>query len=451
MITGRFSKLASTNAGGARGRRAEGGGRAAGDPGSSLNGFGVRRGRRPKAALVGLLAGGLVLAACSSSSGSASGAGSGSKSAAKSPVTIGASLSLTGDFSAQGVSFQHGYTVWEHYINAHGGLGASHGKIKIVSEDDQGLAGPSVLAMKQLVSVNHAVAILTAYNDPPLAQYKVGEQLGVSVTNVGGNDPAIPNHPNLYSTASIFTGEEVVAFSYAKAKLGIKSVGILNANNYTTYDIQRFNKIASKIFGASHVTAVTIDATQNDFTSQLQQLQAAKPELISPMSSGTLTLSIAQEMTNLKMTQKVGGISGMLTTPSNIVTQPAWAGAFAGVAVQPPASWLNAAAEKATKSPANVYDEFSANGVYLIADAINALLKAGKKVTGTAINTTIRGFCAKGTKLAGAGLSFTMLPSHVVSLGYQVQGIAKNGSGKIITLQNLTPAQVAAELKAAGA
>ena len=150
-----------------------------------------------------------------------------------------------------------------------------------------------------------------------------------------------------------------MAFSYAKAKLGIKSVGILNANNYTTYDISQFNKFASNIFGPSNVTAVTIDATQTDFTSQLQQLQAAKPDMISPMSSGTLTLSIAQEMTNLKMTQKVGGISGMLSTPSNIVTQPAWSGAFAGVAVQPPAGWLNAAVMKASKSPANVYHEFS--------------------------------------------------------------------------------------------
>lgn len=374
-------------------------------------------------------------------------------SATSAPKTyvIGATLPLTGSGAPYGQLFLFGLQQAANYINAHGGVGAKHAKLKIVSLDDQGLAGPSVIAMKQLVSVNHAVAIITAYNDPPLAQYKLGVQLHVPVINVGGNDPAIPNHPNLYSTASIFTGEEVVAFTYAKAKLGLKSVGILNANNYTTYDINDFNKIAAKIFGASHVSAVTIDATQNDFTTQLQQLQASNPQLISPMSSGTLTLSIAQEMTNLKMTQKVGGISGMLTTPSNIVTQPAWAGAFAGVAVQPPAKWLNAAVEKASKTPANVYHEFSANGIYLVADAINAILKAGGSATGKNINTAIAAYCKKGTKLAGAGLTFQMLPSHVVSLGYQVQGIAKDGSGKITTLQTLTPAQVATELKAAGA
>ncbi len=364
---------------------------------------------------------------------------------------IGATLPLTGSGAPYGQLFLFGLQTAAKYINAHGGVGTDHAKLSIVSEDDQGLAGPSVLAMKQLVSVDHAVAIITAYNDPPLAQYKVGEQLGVPVINVGGNDPEIPNHPNLYSTASIFTSEEVVAFTYAKEKLGLKSVGILNANNYTTFDINKFNTIADNIFGSSNVTAVTIDATQNDFTSQLQQLQAANPALISPMSSGTLTLSIAQEMTNLKMTQLVGGISGMLSTPSNIVTQPAWEGAFAGSAVQPAASWLNAAVEKASKTPANVYHEFSANGIYLVADAINAIAKARGMVDGKNINAAIEAFCTKGTPLAGAGLTFKMLPSHVVSLGFEVLGIAKDGSGTISTLETLTPAQVAAESKAAGA
>jgi ABC-type branched-subunit amino acid transport system substrate-binding protein len=373
----------------------------------------------------------------------------GAGAAAKKTYTIGATLPLTGSGAPYGQLFLFGINQAASYINSHGGVGAKHAQLKVVALDDQGLAGPAVIDTKQLVNVNHAIAILTAYNDPPLAQYKVGNQLGVPIINVGGNDPAIPNHTNLYSTASIFTGEEVVAFTYAKAKLGLKSVGILNANNYTTYDINAFNKFASNIFGASNVHAVTIDATQNDFTTQLQTLQASKPDIISPMSSGTLTLSIAQEMTQLKMTQKVGGISGMLTTPANIVNEPAWLGAFAGVAVQPPAGWLNAAVLKASKSPANVYHEFSANGTYLVADAINAIISAKGKVTGKNVNSAIAKFCKKGTKLNGAGLTFVMLPSHVVSLGYVVQGIGAGGA--ISTLQTLTSAQVAAELKAAGA
>ena len=47
----------------------------------------------------------MVLAACSSSGNS----NSSSSSSNKSPILIGTSLSLTGDFSADGQAFQRGY------------------------------------------------------------------------------------------------------------------------------------------------------------------------------------------------------------------------------------------------------------------------------------------------------------------------------------------------------
>jgi len=59
----------------------------------------------------------MVLAACSSSGGGSSGNGS-----SKSPILIGTSLSLTGDFSADGLAFQRGYQLWASYVNSHGGL-----------------------------------------------------------------------------------------------------------------------------------------------------------------------------------------------------------------------------------------------------------------------------------------------------------------------------------------
>jgi branched-chain amino acid transport system substrate-binding protein len=61
----------------------------------------------------------MVVAACSSSG---SGSASGSSSASTSPIMIGTSLSLTGDFSADGQAFQRGYELWESYVNSHGGL-----------------------------------------------------------------------------------------------------------------------------------------------------------------------------------------------------------------------------------------------------------------------------------------------------------------------------------------
>jgi branched-chain amino acid transport system substrate-binding protein len=54
-----------------------------------------------------------LVAACGSSSGSGSSSG---------PIIIGASLSLTGDFSADGQAYKRGYELWASEVNAHGGL-----------------------------------------------------------------------------------------------------------------------------------------------------------------------------------------------------------------------------------------------------------------------------------------------------------------------------------------
>src|SRR3978361_1929873 len=57
----------------------------------------------------------LVATACGSS-------GSGTSGASTAPIKIGVSLSLTGDFSADGKAFQQGYQLWAKQTNAKGGL-----------------------------------------------------------------------------------------------------------------------------------------------------------------------------------------------------------------------------------------------------------------------------------------------------------------------------------------
>ncbi|HEX6524231.1 MAG TPA: amino acid ABC transporter substrate-binding protein [Streptosporangiaceae bacterium] len=84
-----------------------------------------------------------TLAACTSSSGSSAAGGSTSSaaggstssSANKSPILIGASLSLTGDFSADGKNFQNGYELWQSQVNAHGGLLGRQVQLKILNDN----------------------------------------------------------------------------------------------------------------------------------------------------------------------------------------------------------------------------------------------------------------------------------------------------------------------------
>jgi len=57
-----------------------------------------------------------------------------SEKTTKAPITIGASLSLSGDFSSDGLGFKQGYTLWADYVNSHGGLLGRQVKLDIVSD-----------------------------------------------------------------------------------------------------------------------------------------------------------------------------------------------------------------------------------------------------------------------------------------------------------------------------
>ena len=79
-----------------------------------------------------------VLAACSSSSSSSSSSpatGTSSSSTNKAPIVIGASLSLTGDFSADGQAFQRGYELWASDVNKAGGLLGRQVTLKILNDN----------------------------------------------------------------------------------------------------------------------------------------------------------------------------------------------------------------------------------------------------------------------------------------------------------------------------
>ena len=81
-----------------------------------------------------------LVAACSSSSSSPSSSTTGSTKATSSPtsskpILVGASLSLTGDFSADGQAFKRGYELWASDVNASGGLLGRQVQLKILNDN----------------------------------------------------------------------------------------------------------------------------------------------------------------------------------------------------------------------------------------------------------------------------------------------------------------------------
>jgi len=100
----------------------------------------------------------MALAACSSSSSSSSGG----SSTTKSPIVIGTSLSLTGDFSVDGQAFERGYNLWVANINKGGGLLGHKVTLKVLNDNSD----PATVATNytQLINADHAAFVFGPFS-----------------------------------------------------------------------------------------------------------------------------------------------------------------------------------------------------------------------------------------------------------------------------------------------
>jgi branched-chain amino acid transport system substrate-binding protein len=126
--------------------------------------------------------------ASSGSSGSSTSGGS-SGAATGSPVTIGASLSLSGDFASDGQNFQKGYTLWANDINKAGGLLGHPVKLDIVS--DASSPAQVVTNYQKLISSDHAKLVFGPFSTLlTVPSSKVVNRYGYAFVEGAGGAPA---------------------------------------------------------------------------------------------------------------------------------------------------------------------------------------------------------------------------------------------------------------------
>jgi branched-chain amino acid transport system substrate-binding protein len=127
----------------------------------------------------------VTLAACSSGGNSTSSSGS------HAPIVIGASLSLTGDFSTDGQAFDRGYQLWANYVNTHGGLLGGR-KVKLVILNDA--SNPTTVSTNytKLISSDHANLVFGPFSTLlTVPSAKVASRYGYAMIEGAGGGPAV--------------------------------------------------------------------------------------------------------------------------------------------------------------------------------------------------------------------------------------------------------------------
>lgn len=133
--------------------------------------------------VVALFAAAATLAVgCSSGGGGGSG---GSKT-----LTIGISLSLTGDFSDSGTAEQRGYQLWADFVNAGGGLGGRQISLKIV--DDASDPNQAATNYTTLITKDHVDLVFGPFSTLLTASSsRIAARYGYAFLEPAGGGPAV--------------------------------------------------------------------------------------------------------------------------------------------------------------------------------------------------------------------------------------------------------------------
>ena len=146
-----------------------------------------------------------LVAACSSSGSSSSSAGTTNTSSPTNtkPITIGASLSLTGDFSADGQAFERGYKLWASDVNSSGGLLGRQVQLKILNDNSSPTqAQTNYQTLFSSDKVDLAFGPFSSLLTTPSAS--VAARYGYALVEGAGGAPTVFNSPANQSAHNIF-------------------------------------------------------------------------------------------------------------------------------------------------------------------------------------------------------------------------------------------------------
>jgi branched-chain amino acid transport system substrate-binding protein len=131
--------------------------------------------------------GALSLAACGSSSPSSSGSPQ-----AGTPITIGVSVSLTGDFSGDGKALVQGYDLWAQDENAKGGLLGHHVTMKYV--DDASSTTQVVTNYQNLITQDKVALVFGPFSSLlTIPASTVTDRFGYAFPEPAGGGPSVFN------------------------------------------------------------------------------------------------------------------------------------------------------------------------------------------------------------------------------------------------------------------
>ncbi len=238
----------------------------------------------------------VVLAVGAAALAVTAGAGaSGAKHATGKPVVIGTSLSLSGDFSADGQAFKRGYELWASDVNKHGGLLGRPVKLDVVS--DASSPTQVVTNYQKLINADHVDMLAGPFSTLlTVPSSKIANRYGYAmIEGAGGGPLAFANGLHNLFDVSLPVANNLVSFAnwiaaMPKAQRPKTAAYPTSNDPFTQPQVVLAQKILQKA-GIKTVYSKVFPAEVTDFTPIATSVVASKADIVVLGSTDVPTVS----------------------------------------------------------------------------------------------------------------------------------------------------------------
>jgi branched-chain amino acid transport system substrate-binding protein len=264
-----------------------------------------------------------ILGACASSGNNA---GASSSAKAGTPLVIGASVSLTGDFADSGKAVKRGYELWANQVNAKGGVLGRKVTMKIV--DDASSPTQVVSNYQNLINrdkVNLVFGPFSSLLTVPASQ--VAKRYGYAFLEPAGGGPKVfaQNLNNLFfvQPAPVVKSGDV----FADWVLSLPAASRPKTAAYTELDDPFAQPIAENIrarFEAAGIKTVykqVYPAETQDFSAIMSKVVAANPDVLVGGTQNEDAYAQVKTLVQLKFSPKFMFLSNGANSPLEFPTK----------------------------------------------------------------------------------------------------------------------------------
>ncbi|HZS94197.1 MAG TPA: amino acid ABC transporter substrate-binding protein [Chloroflexota bacterium] len=218
-------------------------------------------------------------------------------SQAAAPITVGFSVSLSGDFSGDGKATLQGYRLWANYTNSHGGLLGR--KVKLIYYDDNSSTTQVTTNYTKLMTqdkVDLAFGPFSSLLTIPAAQ--VARRYGYAFLGPAGGGPSVfqQGFHNYFFVQPAPVQDNLVSFAHwilnmPKSKRPKTAAYLTLVDPFAQPEVETARSVLQR-GGVKTVYSTVIPAEATDFSSEALQAVHSKADIVLVGSPG-MNLSVA--------------------------------------------------------------------------------------------------------------------------------------------------------------